>query len=76
VPLGKGMISRHNTGDKMVSNNYWSSTEYNDNNAWNLNFNNGSWNNNNKNNNNYVRSVLAYRNNTNKVSQSTNNVYK
>ena len=39
---------------------YWSSTEYNSNNAWKLNMNNGNRNNNNKNNNNYVRPVLAY----------------
>jgi retron-type reverse transcriptase len=41
------------------TNNYWSSTENNNNNAWNLNFSNGSWNNNNKNNNNYVRCVRS-----------------
>ena len=35
-------------------------TEYNSNNAWKLNMNNGNRNNNNKNNNNYVRPVLAY----------------
>ena len=41
------------------SNNYWSSTTYenNKNNAWNVNFNNGNVNNNNKDNNNYVRCV-------------------
>ena len=38
----------------------WSSTEYNSNNAWKLNMNNGNRNNNNKNNNNYVRPVLAH----------------
>ena len=43
------------------SNNYWSSTTNVDyeNNAWNVNFNNGNVNNNNKNNNNYVRCVRA-----------------
>lgn len=46
------------------SNNYWSSVEYNTNNAWNMNFNNGNANNNNKSNTNYVRAVLACRNNT------------
>ena len=40
---------------------YWSSTENNANNAWNLNS-NGNWNNNNKNNTNYVRSVFAHHN--------------
>ena len=41
----------------MASNNYWSSTENNATNAWNVNFSNGSYNNNNKTNNNYVRCV-------------------
>ena len=40
-------------------NNYWSSTENNNNNAWNQNFNNGNQNNNNKNNNNQVRCVRS-----------------
>ena len=40
------------------NNNYWSSTEYDENNAWNVNTNNGNVNNNNKNNNNYVRAFL------------------
>ena len=40
--------------------NYWSSTEYNQNNAWNVNFNNGNVNNNNKYNSNVVRPVAAY----------------
>jgi len=41
------------------SNNYWTSTTYqnNPNNAWNVNFNDGNVNNNNKSNNNYVRAV-------------------
>jgi hypothetical protein len=41
------------------SNNYWSSTTYqnNPNNAWNVNFNADNVNNNNKSNNNYVRAV-------------------
>lgn len=47
------------TDSGFSTNNYWSSTENNSNNAWNLNFNNGSWNNNNKNNNNYVRCVRS-----------------
>jgi hypothetical protein len=41
------------------TNNYWSSSEYNSNNSWNLNTNNGNLNNNNKNNNFYVRAFLA-----------------
>ena len=39
--------------------NYWSSSEYNQNNAWNVNFSNGNVNNNNKYNTNYVRAVAA-----------------
>ena len=41
------------------SNNYWSSTTYQNNpdNAWNVNFNDGNVNANNKSNNNYVRAV-------------------
>ena len=41
------------------SGNYWSTTENNNNNAWN--FNSDGWNNNNKTNSNGVRPVLAYR---------------
>jgi len=37
------------------NNNYWSSSEYSQNNAYKLNSNNGNLNNNNKNNNNLVR---------------------
>jgi putative retron-type reverse transcriptase len=45
----------------LQSNFYWSSTENDNNNAWNVNFNNGNVNNNNKNNNWYgVRAVLAF----------------
>ena len=41
----------------------WSSSEYDNNNAWEVNANNGNVNNNNKNNNNgYVRCVLAFGN--------------
>ena len=41
----------------------WSSSEYDNNNAWNVNANSGNVNNNNKNNNNgYVRCVLAFGN--------------
>jgi hypothetical protein len=39
---------------------YWSSTEYNNNNAWKQNFDNGNQNNNNKNNTNYVRAVRDF----------------
>ena len=40
----------------------WSSSEYTNNNAWNVNANNGNVDWNNKNNNNYVRCVLAFGN--------------
>ena len=43
------------------NNNYWSSSENNENNAYNLNTNNGNMNNNNKNNNNYVRAFRLLR---------------
>ena len=45
---------------RSVADNYWSSTENSDNpenNAWNVNFDNGNVNNNNKNNGNHVRCV-------------------
>ena len=38
----------------------WSSSQYNNNNAWNQNFNNGNQNNNNKNNTNYVRAIRGF----------------
>ena len=44
----------------MQSNNYWSSSENNANNAWNFNADNGNWNNDNKDNDNLVRACLAY----------------
>jgi hypothetical protein len=45
------------------SDNYWSSTENDNNNAWKQNFNNGNQNNNNKNNNNNVRGVRGFEQN-------------
>lgn len=42
-----------------ISANYWSSTEYNENNAWNVNFTNGNTWNNNKYNGNALRAVAA-----------------
>ena len=45
----------------MQSNNYWSATEFDSDNAWNYNFNNGRFWWNNKTNNNYIRAALAYR---------------
>ncbi len=46
-----------------ANNNYWSSTENDNNNAWNQNFNNGNQNNNNKNNTNYVRAIRGFKQN-------------
>ena len=52
--------------DKLVhaipSSNRWSSSEYNQTNAWNVNFSNGNFNNNNKYNGNVVRAVCEYEN--------------
>jgi len=44
-----------------AANNYWSSSEYNANNAWNQNFSNGNQNNNNKTNTYYVRCVRDFK---------------
>ena len=44
-----------------ANNNYWSSTENDNNNAWKQNFNNGNQNNNNKNNTNRVRAVRGFK---------------
>jgi len=44
----------------LQSNNYWSSSERNANNAWNFNSDNGNWNNDNKDNDKLVRACLAY----------------
>jgi hypothetical protein len=46
-----------------ANNNYWSSTENDNNNTWNQNFNNGNQNNNNKNNTNYVRAIRGFKQN-------------
>jgi len=50
---------REQAAGSTVSNNYWSSSTYqnNPNNAWNVNFNDGNVNNDNKTNTNYVRAV-------------------
>jgi len=44
-----------------ASDNYWSSSENDNNNAWNQNFNNGNQNNDNKNNTNRVRAVRGFK---------------
>jgi len=56
-----GATAAANGGSAFASANYWSSTEYNNNNAWKQNFNNGNQNNNNKNNTNYVRAVRGFK---------------
>lgn len=53
-PLVNRQIAR-----ALISSNYWSSTEYNSNNAWNVNFPGLNSNNNNKNNSNVVRAIAA-----------------
>ena len=57
-----GFTPRHSYEDAkpQKDSNYWSVTENNSNNAWNVNFGNGNVNNNNKNNANVVRPVAAY----------------
>lgn len=51
-----------------ANNNYWSSTENDNNNAWKQNFNNGNQNNNNnKNNTNYVRAVRGFKQNNKRL---------
>lgn len=50
-----------------ANNNYWSSTENDNNNAWKQNFNIGNQNNNNKNNNNNVRSVRGFKQNNERL---------
>ena len=54
-------VGREQAEGATQSNNYWSSTTYQDNpsNAWNVNFNDGNPNANNKTNNNFVRAVRS-----------------
>ena len=59
VALEKGRLVKNKTQYAFTATNYWSSTENNSNNAWNVNFNNGNINNNNKNNTLTVRPVAA-----------------
>ena len=46
-----------------ANDNYWSSSEFDNNNAWNQNFNNGNQNDNNKNNTLRVRAVRGFKQN-------------
>jgi len=58
--LEKGRLVKKKTQFAFTASNYWASTEYNTNNAWNVNFSSGNVNNNNKyNTNNVVRPVAA-----------------
>ena len=57
--LEKGRSVKNKIRYAFTSSNYWSSTEYNANNAWNVNFGSGNVNNNNKYNSNVVRPVAA-----------------
>lgn len=55
----KGRLVKNKIQYAFTASNYWSSTEYNSNNAWNVNFSSGNINNNNKYNTNVVRPVAA-----------------
>jgi hypothetical protein len=58
-PVGWKTLPPSSGQVNVQSNNYWSGTEFDSNNAWNFNFNNGNQNNDNKNNNNYSWAVHA-----------------
>lgn len=55
----KGRLVKNKVQYAYTSSNYWTSTEFNTNNAWNVNFNNGNVNNNNKYNSLTVRACAA-----------------
>ena len=55
----KGRLVKNKVLSAYAASNYWSSSENNTNNAWNVNFNSGNVNNNNKYNSNYVRPCAA-----------------
>mgnify|MGYP000539303466 CR=1 FL=1 len=55
------LYAQRNVVGSFASNNYWSSSENNSNNAWNQNFDNGNQNDNNKNNTLGVRAVRGFR---------------
>lgn len=57
---GSGTGDSYEGALSQKASNYWSVSEYNSNNAWNVNFNSGNVNNNNKYNGNVVRPVAAY----------------
>lgn len=52
-------VVKNKTACEVTASNYWSSSEYNSNNTWNVNFNNGNVNNNNKYNSMALRAVAA-----------------
>ena len=58
-PVGWKVIPPESGQVNVQSNNYWSGTELNSNNAWNFNFNNGNQNANNKNNNFFAWAVRS-----------------
>ena len=66
--MGRGLRPSRNTQNpcsyevakSQKDSNYWSATEYNSSNAWNVNFGSGNVNNNNKYNGNVARAVAAY----------------
>ena len=57
--LEKGRLVKNKIQYAFTASSYWSSSEYNANNAWNVNFNSGNVNNNNKYNSNVARAVAA-----------------
>ncbi len=57
--IEKGRLVKNKALFAVRASNHWSSSEYNQNNAWNVNFNSGNVNNNNKYNNNVVRPCAA-----------------
>lgn len=57
--LEQGGLVKNKIQYAFTASNYWSSSEYNQNNAWNVNFNSGNVNNNNKYNSNVARAVAA-----------------
>ena len=58
--LEQGRLVKNKIQYAFTASNYWSSSEYNQNNAWNVNFNSGYVNNNNKYNSNVARAVAAF----------------
>ena len=68
-PVWQSPSGTRPAGQNIRTINYWSSSQNNNNNAWNQNFNNGNRNNNNKNNTNTVRAVRGFTQNQMQKSQ-------